>query len=916
MNKKNIVKTLLIFLIFSTIANSIYLLSIPSDPKNNILWGISAYRLLLLGFFFLVILAFFLLLFKTNQQTSSMVSILEYSSKNPFWRTLLIFLFFASTMLSWIAFFAPPYLLQSLYAIFIRLRPIILWTQTLLCSLTLLLIIIKNDWCLFIDNATPKRKHLKAFLLIVFIVFVLSFIIAVGYPKLTEDLWFGRYSVPVLITQIIASWIIITIGMQIYSEFKLKIPSFISSNVDLIIFGLVWLCAVGLWTHQPIEFMQDMYFTTIEQNIKPLPPNYEIYPRKDSQTYFNISESIVMGQGIYRSIDKSLFLAFEGLNNWLNDGDYEKMLNMQIIVLAFFPPIIYLLGKELHSRWAGLLGAVLVVMQEINGIKIMDEFPVVSSKVLLTEPFMQLWNGLITLMLVVAFKNSKKAHGNLFFVCGGLLGLSALFRLNTLVIAPFIMLIILIKYFYNKKRLINNLCVFGIGIFLALSPWMVQNTIKYNDPLAFIKAKVEGVIVEKRYEKIIDQTLIEDELPAIKMASISSEGFNSSIFPISTNSSDEQSVVTQKINLKSINDQEPSDNNNLIFFVNNIFNNRNIKQSLDVQNIFQLSSSILRHFLNNVITNSSILPTSVIPQDLFHGSRSQQFWGSYDPNLYEGINIFVLVTNLFFIATGIFAAINYQKFIGILPLVVCVGYNLSNAIAISSGNRYSQPTSWIVLFYYVLGLITTSQWFLRLVRNQQPPKLEVHQSITRIFSLKTKGIYSTFSIVFVLFVGSIPVIADIIPPVRFLEFKDEEIISAIFSNSDCKAELNAAGYTNEDDFLEKLQEGDYYTSIGRILYPIQVNQEEYEIIYGKSEIKNDPTMMTFIFLSPENNYERRMIFYPDNSPIGLKHRADVFIIGKDSEALLIGVIDPIYASKTITYERLSNLPISCYMSQN
>jgi hypothetical protein len=915
MNKKNIVKTFLLFLIFSTIADSIYLLTIPSDPKNNILWGISAYRLLLLGFFFLVILAFSVLLFKTNQQTSTMVSILEYISKSPFWRTLLISLFSTSTILGWIVFFAPPYLFQSLYAFFVRLRPIILWTQTLLCSLTLLLIIIKNNWCLFIGNGTQK-KRLKAFLLIVFIVFVLSLIIAGGYPKLTEDLWFGRYSVPILITQIIASWIIVTIGMQIYSEFKLKIPIFLSSNVDLIIFVLVWLCAIGLWTHQPIEFMQDMYFTTIEQNIEPLPPNYEIYPRKDSQTYFNVTESIVVGQGIYRSIDKPLFLAFEGLNNWLNDGDYEKMLNMQIIVLAFFPPIIYLLGKELHSRWAGLLGAALVVMQEINGIKIMDEFPVVSSKVLLTEPFMQLWNGLIALMLVIAFKNSKKNQGNLFFVCGGLLGLSALFRLNTLVISPFIMLIVLIKYFYDKKRLINNLCVFGIGIFLALSPWMVQNTIKYNDPLAFIKAKVEGVIVEKRYEKIIDQLIIKDELPGIKMASLSSEGFNSSIFTIPTNNSDEQSEVTKIVNLKSINNQEPSDNNNIIFFVNNIFNNRDIKQALNVQNILQLSSSILRHFLNNVITNFSILPTSVIPQDLFHGSRSQQFWGSYDPNLYEGINIFVVVTNLFIIATGIFAAINYQKFIGILPLVVGVGYNLSNAIAISSGNRYSQPTSWIVLFYYVLGLITISQWFLHLIRNQQPRKLGVHQSITRTFSFKTRRIYSTFSIVFILFIGSIPVMANIVPPVRFLEFSDEEIISAIFNNSDCKAALNATGYTDEDDFLEKLQEGNYYTSIGRILYPVQVNQEEYEIIYGKSEIKNDSTMMTFIFLSPENNYEQRMIFYPDDSLIGLKHRADVLIIGKGSEALLIGVIDSVYASKIVTYESLSNLPINCYMSAN
>ena len=911
MNEKNILKTLIIFLIFSTIADTIYLLSIPSDPKKNVLLGISVYRLLLLGFFLLVILAFSVLLFRTNQQISSMVSILEYYSKSPFWRTLLISLSFTSTILGWIAFFSPPYLLQSLYTIFIRLRPIILWTQTFLCSLTLILIIIENDWSLFTSNITLKKKYLKPFLLIVFLTLILSLIIAVGYPKLTKDLWFGRYSVPILITQILASWVIVTVGMQIHSEYKLKIPLFISKNIDLFIFVLVWLCAVGLWTRQPIKFMQDMYFTTIEQNIKPLPPNYEIYPRKDSQTYFNISESIIIGQGIYRSIDKSLFLAFEGLNNWLNNGNYEKMLNGQIILLALFPSIIYLLGKELHSRWAGLLGAGLAIMQEMNGIKVMGEIPVVSSKVLLTEPFIQLWNVLIALILVFAFKNKKHNQGNLFLICGGLLGLSALFRLNTLVIIPFIIFIVLIKYFNDKKRLMNYLCVFCIGVILALSPWMVRNAIKYNDPLAFIKGKVEGVIVEKRYERIFNQILIKDEPPAPKLAPVSSGGFNSSILTLSTNNSDEQPELPENVNTKSIN--EPR-NNNLVFFVNYFFNDQNINQVVDIQDIVNLSSSILRHFLNNGITNFSILPTSLIPQDLFHGSRSQQFWGSYDPNLYEGINFFVVVTNLCLIATGIFAAIHHQKIAGVLPLVVGIGYNLSNAIAISSGNRYSQPTSWIVLFYYALGLITISQWFLRLVRNKPPHKLEEHQSDPRILSFKAKRSYSFFSTVLILLIGSTPVIADVVPPARFMEFKDEEVISAIYNNSACKARIEAAGYTNQNALLAEVHEGEYYTTIGRALYPIQVNQEEYKLLYGKAEIENDSKMETFVLLSPKNGYEQRMVFYPDNSPFELHHNADVLVIGRNNKALLIGIIDPVYASKITTYKNLSNLPMSCYTS--
>ena len=162
------------------------------------------------------------------------------------------------------------------------------------------------------ETMIADRKNWRI-LSLAFVIMVLLFLFTAWiFPKLSEQLWW--VSVPILITQIFVAWIIATFVMLIPGSYFRFIPALITKKLNLYIFVFIWAISAFLWVNQPVEFDSEEYSLTPQQQqfIIPRRPNYELYPRFDSETYFNISESIVTGGGIYRSIDKPFFLTIEG----------------------------------------------------------------------------------------------------------------------------------------------------------------------------------------------------------------------------------------------------------------------------------------------------------------------------------------------------------------------------------------------------------------------------------------------------------------------------------------------------------------------------------------------------------------------------------------------------------------------------
>ena len=856
-----VIKGFLSFLILSAIANTLFLISIPSDAKNNLLFGFSAIRLVMLLLFILVTYGLGWLFFRVSKNPESILKVLNSCMQKKGWLSAIFFAFILSSLFAWIAFYAPPYLLLQYKDELVRLSPMILFLLTLSSTMVVLCRLVTNDWHLF--RREKEIRSSRKFLLIFTLLLVVFLAIAIVYPRLTDRLKVGRYGVSILVTQIVATWVVAAIAMYVSLAYEIRIPHFLLKNIDWVLFLLIWLCAVVVWSNQSIEFVPDTYFTAIEQHIRPMTPNYEIYPRKDSQTYFNISESIVTGQGIFRSIDKALFVTFLGISNWINNGDYLKMLDWQILFLAFFPGILYLLGKALSNRWVGLAVAALAILQEMNAINLMDEFPVVSSKTLLTEPFMQFWTGLVALLFVLALQRSGKINQrNLFFICGGTLGFSMLFRLNMLFIIPFLLLAIMVHFFSQKKTLIVHAFALLLGLLVALAPWMIHNAIEYGDPLAFAKAKIEGVVIEQRYEKLKEEPeiILEDSQVEIPES-------------------------TTQLDLE-MNEVEDSAGLNLV----------------------SLSRTILRHFLNNIATSFSILPTSIVPQDLFHGARNQQFWGQSSEKYFEPIHIIVLIANLAIIALGIFTLTRKHKIAGLIPLVVYLGYYLSNGVALSSGNRYSQPVAWVIYFYYACGLISLSIGLIHFLGIREKVNLEKAADRQEKSSPRYPKVFMPACIGLILLIGSLPIIADVVPADRYGTIPDGDLKAELKD----KADLGLSG----QEFDAIITDEAVSVSIGQALYPLQLSSEEYETIYGLLEVEEQEDLFTFMFLDAGSNTAQRLLYYPGDAMLEIPNRADLILAGNDDEVLLLCVIESDYAGQVRQYASLDDVPIACFRSEH
>ena len=90
------------------------------------------------------------------------------------------------------------------------------------------------------------------------------------------------------------------------------------------------------------------------------------------------------------------------------------MLDLQTVNPGVISRFSFLIGQQTHSRAAGLFAASLAVIQGINGIRLMD-----STKVMLSEPFMQLSTALITLIALLALKQLAKERFRRFLFLEG-----------------------------------------------------------------------------------------------------------------------------------------------------------------------------------------------------------------------------------------------------------------------------------------------------------------------------------------------------------------------------------------------------------------------------------------------------------------------------------------------------------------
>jgi hypothetical protein len=355
------------------------LLFIPSDSKNNIFLGLSLQRLIMLGG--VSLLGILLAIFAVNAFRDSIWSERIWSSlfgREVFARGIRWGA--AVVLLSGLMFFATPlYFLGDFQNYFARVAPPIAWL-TFVSLLTVAVVWVEKyglHWSHFVETLRTQKGTFNVALISI-IVFALIWIVIAKTGMglwVTDGFWYGA-GVPILGLQIVFAF---AIGLGVLFLEKSSLKAYIPKWSDLLIFFLFWGITAFLWAREPVH---PSFFAP-----GPYPPDNMYHPYSDAATFDLGSQFALIGQGINNGIffDRALYMAFLVFLHAIAGQDYIQLVALQAAIYAVLPAILYLLGKDIHSRSFGFILAILSMLRGINGIAAGSMINLANQKQLLTD---------------------------------------------------------------------------------------------------------------------------------------------------------------------------------------------------------------------------------------------------------------------------------------------------------------------------------------------------------------------------------------------------------------------------------------------------------------------------------------------------------------------------------------------------
>jgi hypothetical protein len=478
-----------------------------------------------------------------------------------------------------------------------------------------------------------------------------------------QDGSFGNPATPLLEWQIILAVFVGAAAILTQPYWQLKQP-------DKVLFILVYIIACFVWLMDPLI---PGFFAT-----PPRAPNFEPYPFSDPLIYAQYSQSALAGNGfLWPDIPTRPFYVM--LLTWMYaiaGQNYYHVIILQIILLAFFPAALYLLGSELGSRPLGLMLAALAILRDLT---VNHAAPFASnysySKLLLSELPTALFLVIFTILVIRWMKSQKPAW--FFLLMGGVLGVASLIRLQSAVLlAPMAVLAVFPLWDQRRREWLVGTAVTTLGFVLVFSPWLVRN---YH--------AADGLVLDNPISQ------------SMTFARRWSGDNGNTILPQLSNETTAQYV--SRMNEIAV---------------------ESFKQEPD-----RILIGVVNHFFNNLISSLHTFPIRdriESPSELIWPSHA--FWqtGASSPIL----SAFYII----FLALGLAAAWISHRWVGLTPFVFSLAYNAWTAIFLSSGDRFLIPIDWTWHLYYALGLLTLVRLALSGIQDIRWPSnhKETQDSIT------------------------------------------------------------------------------------------------------------------------------------------------------------------------------------------
>ena len=496
-------------------------------------------------------------------------------------------------------------------------------------------------------NAIWHSRSLWVALAVLLALFALIEITDIGKEPLRVSII--TLGVPLLEGQVwfmVGSLAIFLLGAMAWSSIPPSSHKKSHRHFDLTVFILIWLAAFAFWMRFPLP--EHNYFAPAVR-----PPTFAKYPFSDAEQYDYNSLYVLFGALEDFVVSKPLYVSFLSILHFIGGFDYGRIVLLQTAVVALLPAVGYLIGKELHSRLAGGGLALLLILREANAILASTMANVSNSKLLMSDVPATLIVAVMVLVTIRWCKADKDRVTRHVFLLGGLTAMLNLTRMQTLALIPFFVVLIVIRYFKRWKQVLLAAGIFLLTVSLLLAPILIRNH------------AITGVY------------WLDNPASSSALYSFILKGSNIDLEVAQAETSEE--VLGR--------------NFTVIFTAMR-------------ENLGQMVGFILENFSRNIISTILILPLRLgnnVPFEDLLRMVSPFFMEVYSqPGL---LNLAVLLINLFVIAAGFASVWRKQPLAAAMVVLTYLAYNASSSSVRLSGWRFIQPVDWIILIFFVAGLI-------------------------------------------------------------------------------------------------------------------------------------------------------------------------------------------------------------------
>lgn len=394
----------------------------------------------------------------------------------------------------WLGMFLPDYWLGRWAAYGERLRPLALW----LGWVSLLAVFNRFNLAKSLAlawqamRAEPRRFWLSILVTMLILVFVASVGIVTGLGVEADDRFWNEAGVPVLGVQVLACWLAAWVTWKIFLRWGIGGRG---RWLTILVGGGLWLAAVVAWWLAP---MLPSYFAP-----GPYPPSNEFYPYSDAAVYDVGAQYVLLGQGILNGnyMDKPLYVALLAGFHALAGQAYDKVIFVQILVLALWPLAIFALGKKLHGPGLGVFLGLLVVFRERNAMAVVLDIQVSHAKLMMAEVPVAWVLTALAWAGVCWLQNAQ--HGRRWAIlAGAIAGAAVLIRPNALLaVAVLGGIWLLARMGIGWRQKLVQFGLFGMTFAVCFLPWMMNVPRGMTKPYLVLKAEQ---IIETRYQTPTD----------------------------------------------------------------------------------------------------------------------------------------------------------------------------------------------------------------------------------------------------------------------------------------------------------------------------------------------------------------------------------------------------------------------------